>query len=50
MQGLFEGFEPYILSGVTISDQELGTGAYATVLKLNYMGLKCAGKKIHKPI
>lgn len=50
MQGLFEGFEPYILSGVTVSDQDLGTGSYATVLKLNYMGLKCAGKKIHKAL
>lgn len=45
--GIFEGFEPYTVSGVTITDQELGTGAYATVLKVKYMGLKCAGKKIH---
>ena len=50
MEAIFEGFEPYSLSGVTISDQELGTGAYATVLKLDYMGLKCAGKKVHKAL
>ena len=47
MEGLFEGFEPYKLDGVTITDEELGSGAYASVLKMDYMGLKCAGKKIH---
>jgi serine/threonine protein kinase len=44
----FKGLEPYRLSGVTVTDEELGTGSYATVLKLDYLGLKCAGKKIHK--
>ena len=48
MQAMFEGLEPYSLSGVTVTDQELGTGSYATVLKLDHLGLKCAGKKIHK--
>ena len=48
MQAMFEGFEPYKLSGVTVTDQNLGTGSYATVLKLDYMGLRCAGKKIHE--
>ena len=47
---LFEGFEPYQLSGVSVTDEELGTGAYASVLKLDYMGLKCAGKKIHSAL
>ena len=31
-----------------MTDRELGHGSYATVLELEYMGLKCAGKKIHK--
>ena len=47
-QVAFKGLEPYSLSGVTVTDQELGTGSYAAVLKLDYLGLKCAGKKIHK--
>ena len=28
--------------------QVLGHGSYATVLELEYMGRKCAGKKIHE--
>ncbi len=44
----FKGLEPYRLGGVTVTDEELGTGSYATVLKLDYLGLKSAGKKIHK--
>ena len=44
----FTGFDPYRLNGVTVTDQELGHGSYATVLELEYMGLKCAGKKIHE--
>ena len=44
----FTGFDPYRLSGVTVTDRELGHGSYATVLELEYMGLKCAGKKIHE--
>ena len=43
----FTGLEPYSLSQVQVSDRELGHGSYATVLELEYMGLKCAGKKIH---
>ena len=41
-------FEPYKLTRVKISEKELGIGSYATVLELEYMGLKCAGKKIHE--
>ena len=48
MQVAFKALEPHSLSGVTVTDQEFGTGSYATVLKLDYLGLKCAGKKIHK--
>ena len=44
----FTGFDPYKLTGVRVTDQELGHGSYATVLQLEYMGLKCAGKKIHE--
>ena len=45
---VFTGFEPFKLTGVTVTDQELGNDSYATVLELEYMGLKCAGKKIHE--
>ena len=48
MQVVFKGLEPYSLSGVTVTDEKLGTGSYATVFKLDYLGLKCAGKKIHE--
>ena len=44
----FTGFESCKLTGVTVTDRELGHGSYATVLQLDYMGLKCAGKKIHE--
>ena len=44
----FTGFDPYKLTGVVVTDRELGHGSYATVLELEYMGLKCAGKKIHE--
>ena len=40
-------FQPYKLTGIHVTDEELGHGSYATVLKLEYFGLKCAGKKIH---
>ena len=36
----FTGFEPYKLSGVRVTDRELGHGSYAIVLELEYMGLK----------
>ena len=45
---LFKDLEPYKLAGVTVTDRELGHGSYATVLELEYMRLKCAGKKIHE--
>ena len=40
-------WDRYKLSGVTVTNKELGHGSYATVWELEYMGLKCAGKKIH---
>ena len=45
---LFTELEPYKLTEVTITDRELGHGSYAIVLEVEYMRLKCAGKKIHK--
>ena len=46
----FDGLDPYKLSDneVRMTDREQGHGSYATVLELEYMGLKCAGKKIHE--
>ena len=43
----FVGLDPYKLERVHVTDKELGHGAYATVMEVEYMGLKCAGKKIH---
>ena len=48
VRAIFTGFETYKLTGVRVTDRELGHGSYATVLELEYMGLKCAGKKIHE--
>ena len=48
VRATFTGFDPYKLTEVGVTDQELGHGSYATVLELEYMGLKCAGKKIHE--
>ena len=44
----FIGFESYKLYGITMTDRKLGHGSYASVLEMEYMGLKCAGKKIHE--
>ena len=46
-QAAFTGFENFELTGVGVTDRELGHGSYATVLEVDYMGLKCAGKKLH---
>ena len=43
----FTGFDLYKLTGVRVTDRELGRGSYATVVELEYVGLRCAGKKIH---
>ena len=47
---LFAGFDPYQMTGIRVTNQKLGHGSYATVIELEYMGLKCAGKKIHKQL
>ena len=44
----FSGFEEFKLTDVEVTDRELGHGSFATVIELNYLGLKCAGKKIHE--
>ena len=38
----------YKLTGVQVTDRELGIGSAAVVVELEYMGHKCAGKKIHE--
>ena len=48
VRATFTGFDPCKLTGVRVTGRELGHGSYATVLELEYMGLKCAGKKIHE--
>ena len=48
VRSLFARLEPYKLAGVQFTNRELGHGSYATVLELEYMGLKCAGKRIHE--
>ena len=48
MRATFAGLEPYNLPEIKVTDRELGHGSYATVLKMEYMGLRCAGKKIHE--
>ena len=41
------GFESYRLSGVRLTEEEFGRGSYAVVLRLQYRGLKCAGKQLY---
>lgn len=43
----FPGLDPYALTNVTATDKDEQSGAYVTVVHLNYLGLKCAGKRIH---
>ena len=47
-ENLFAGFEPYELTQIQLTERKLGQGSYATVVEMNYMGLKCAGKMIHE--
>ena len=44
----FTQLDSFKLKGVLATNHELGHGSYATVQELEYMGLKCAGKKIHE--
>ena len=45
---LFSSLEPYKLTHVELTGIKLVHGSYASVVEVNYMGLMCAGKKIHK--
>lgn len=40
----------YKLTGVKVTDQVLKSGPYTSDLELEYMGLKCIGKKIHQAL
>ena len=40
--------EPYRLTGVQLTNWELGVDSSVIVIELKYMGIKCAGKKIHE--
>ena len=45
----FAGFDPrFVLTGVTVTGRVLGHGSYATVLEVEYNGLKCAAKKFYE--
>jgi serine/threonine protein kinase len=40
-------FSLHKLTGVKVTNRKLGRGSYATVIELEYLGMKCAGKKLH---
>lgn len=40
--------QEFLLDDVKVSGRELGVGSYSSVLELEYKGLKCAGKRIHR--
>ena len=44
----FAGLKEFELTAVQATNRELGHGSFATVIELDYQGLKCAGKKIHE--
>ena len=44
----FSALDPFKLSAIKLTTNKLGTGSYASVYEVNYLGLKCAGKKIHE--
>ena len=46
----FEGLDPYKLAPVCISNKRIGAGSYATIIEVDYLGLKCAGKRIHETL
>ena len=48
MATAFTRLHSCMLTGVSVTNRVLGHGSYAIVLELEYMGRKCAGKKIHE--
>ena len=47
MASLTTELDPYRLSDVTVTKKVVEQGAYSTLLHLDCLGLKCAGRKIH---
>ena len=44
----FAGLDPrFVLTGVTVTDRELGSGSFARELEVEHNGKIYAGKKIH---
>ena len=43
---LFSSLEPYKLTHIELTGIKLGHHSYASVVEVNYMGIRCAGKKI----
>ena len=46
----FRELKRYSLDGVQVTGQEVGYGSYAAIVELEYRGLKCAGKRLHKAL
>ncbi len=45
-----QAFEQFTLRQIRITENEFGHGSYAVVMELEYRGLKCAGKKLHRAL
>ena len=43
-----QGLRRFMLTGVHDVSTEIGQGSYAAVVELQFRGLKCAGKKLHR--
>ena len=43
----FRGLKSHELTKIQVSDTIIGHGSYTSVLEVEYIGLKCAGKKVH---
>ena len=50
MPPAFKALDLYKLSPVHVSNRRIGAGSYATVIEVDYLGLKCAGKRIHETL
>ena len=46
--GTSTGLEGHKLIGIQVTNRILGYGSYTSVFELEFMGLKCAGKKIYE--
>jgi len=44
------GLQRFRLTGVRDVGREIGRGSYAAVVELQFRGLKCAGKKLHRTL